>query len=60
VLRGDNVIAVNLEKAVGFEWLRECNTIEGYLLMICIDEELTWKIKGILPRYLDGIRVGNH
>jgi hypothetical protein len=36
MLRDDNVVAVNLEKAVDLEWLRECNTVEGYLLMIYI------------------------
>ena len=59
VLRGDNVIAVNLENSVRGEGLRECHTIDCYLLIAHVYQALIWKFSEPVP-YLDDIRIGNY
>ena len=60
VLRGDNVIAVNLDQSVEGEGLRECHTIYRYILMAYIYQALVRKVSEALQLYLDDIRIGNH
>jgi hypothetical protein len=60
VLGDDDVIAVDIESSVGGDWLRECRTIDCYLLMVYICQALVRKMGDVLSLYLDDIRIGNH
>lgn len=60
MLRGDNVIAVNLEKFVHGERFRECHAVYRYLLMTYIYQVLLGEMSKPLPLYLYDARIGNH
>jgi len=60
VLRGENAVAVNLEKLVHGGWLGERNAVARYFLMVYIYQSLVWKTRELLARYLDDMRISNH
>ena len=60
VLRDENVVAINLEKTVDGEQLREGHTVDRYLLLIYIRQAVVWQMSKLLPPDLNDIRIGNH